>query len=105
MAPEATLGEVEAGQAYLLDIYALGVIAFEMLTGHVPFDAKSPPELLEMHRERPAPPVLRNDVPEALSRLVARMLGKRAADRPDAAAVIAALDAVPGAVPPMARAA
>ena len=84
MAPEAIRADVRAGSAHLIDMYAIGVMAFEMLAGVPPFDADSAAELLEMHVFRDAPDVLflRPDTPPALARLVGDMLLKDPDERP-----------------------
>jgi serine/threonine-protein kinase len=71
MAPETALGRVDLGQVFLVDVYSLGVVAFELLTGQLPFDGERPSELLARRAEQ-GPPVIRNrrDVPPALSTLL-----------------------------------
>lgn len=65
------------------DVYAFGVMAYELLAGARPFDG--PIDVLDrLHREAPPPP-LAATVPAALAALVARCLAKPAADRPSAA--------------------
>ena len=60
------------------DIYALGVILYEMLVGKVPFDDKSIPSILVKHlTEAPRPPsTLRGDIPREVETLVLRCLEK-----------------------------
>ena len=60
------------------DIYALGVILYEMLVGKVPFDDKSIPSILVKHlTELPRPPsTLRGDIPREVETLVLRCLEK-----------------------------
>jgi class 3 adenylate cyclase len=82
------------------DIYALGVVAFEMLSGRVPFTADSAVSLLLKHVNDAAPPLtdFAANVPPALANLVARMLEKEPARRPpDGNAVAEALAAFSGA--------
>lgn len=66
------------------DLYALGVVAYEMLTGHPPFTAKSPALVIEAHARRLPEPIetRRPDVPPTLSALVMKCLAKSPGDRP-----------------------
>ncbi len=86
MAPEqATASEVGPQT----DLYSLGVMAFEMLTGDVPFsDPVSPMAVLLKHVREAPPPVraLNPNVDERLEAWVARLLEKDPADRPATAA-------------------
>ena len=101
MAPEQALADPNLdGRA---DIYAFGVVAYEMLTGHPPFTGASPQAILGAHRTEPAAPVTtrRPATPLALATLVMRCLEKRPADRPQTAEeVVTALEslATPAAV-------
>ena len=61
MSPEQAKGESVDART---DIYALGCVAFEMLTGQLPFDDRNPQRVLDMHIEVPAPS-LRSLVPHA----------------------------------------
>lgn len=65
------------------DIYSLGVVAFEMLTGRRPFTSVYADEVARMHVEVEPPPPreLRPEVPEGLSCLVLRCLAKTREDR------------------------
>ncbi len=85
MAPEAVRGAVPVGGAHLIDLYAIGVIAFVMLTAEPPFDYTNPVELMMAHVHDVAPRVStrRSDVPPALDELVADLLAKDPADRPE----------------------
>jgi serine/threonine-protein kinase len=87
MAPEALTGGLADGAAQLGDVYALGVLAFELVTGAAPFDGDEPVELYRAKTRAPLPRVtdLRRDVPAALVDLVAQMMAPDAADRPQGA--------------------
>ncbi|MEO6529268.1 MAG: protein kinase [Gemmatimonadaceae bacterium] len=94
MSPEQLLGEADSAST---DIYALGVMMFEMAAGRRPF-VKERSEALMFEIFGNAPPALRSlrdDVPVALDQLVGDCLAKEASDRPaSAAAVGAALRAI-----------
>jgi tRNA A-37 threonylcarbamoyl transferase component Bud32 len=76
------------------DLYALGCILFEMLTGHPPYSAATPLGVLKAHRDAPIP-ALPTTVPAPLATLVTALLAKAPGDRPQAAeAVRDALDAL-----------
>jgi serine/threonine-protein kinase len=66
------------------DVYSLGAMLFELLTGRAPFEDAEPRELARHHLHSEAPDVRRLNpvVPLDVAQLVARMLAKRAADRP-----------------------
>jgi beta-lactam-binding protein with PASTA domain/predicted Ser/Thr protein kinase len=77
------------------DLYAVGVILFELLTGHVPFDAESAVTVALKHVSEPPPPPSAFDpaVPPELETIVLWALDKDPAQRPqDADAFIAALE-------------
>jgi eukaryotic-like serine/threonine-protein kinase len=70
------------------DVYSLGVIAYEALTGRPPFDGHTLAEIVCMHLSRePTPLRARCDAPDDLCDLVARMLQKAPWQRPTAAEV------------------
>jgi eukaryotic-like serine/threonine-protein kinase len=70
------------------DIYSLGVVAYECLTGWPPFTADTPIAIAIAHMQRPVPP-LPADVPEPVADLVLAMLAKQPADRPESARWVA----------------
>jgi serine/threonine protein kinase len=74
----------DAGVDFRCDIYSLGVVAFEMLTGKVPFSG-SLMEVLKAHVVRMPPPLARasgrKDIPQPLEGLVQRCLAKSPEDR------------------------
>ncbi|MFL5577829.1 MAG: protein kinase domain-containing protein [Gemmatimonadaceae bacterium] len=93
MAPEQAAADPDTDQR--ADIYALGAVAYEMLTGTPLFGARSPSALLAAQvTEAPVPVGSRRpDLPPALAELVMRCLAKDPAARPQSAEeVIAALD-------------
>lgn len=93
MAPEIATGNYNKQ----IDIYAAGVILYEMLTGRVPFDGESAGEILMKHLT--SPPDL-NKVPEPFVPIVAKALAKNPAHRYASMAELAkAIEAV-GAEPP-----
>ena len=69
------------------DLYSLGCVAYELLTGAPPFAARAPRALLAAHlTETPAPITTRRaDVPPTLAALVLRLLAKSPEDRPQSA--------------------
>lgn len=84
LAPEIIEGcQLEDWEEVLGDIYALGVTAFELLTGRLPFDDKSRSAMLERHltEEPPPPSSLRPDIPEALDELVLGCINRNPAKR------------------------
>jgi eukaryotic-like serine/threonine-protein kinase len=84
MAPEALCGEVAEGAANLVDVYALGVLAFELLTGVAPFDGTEAADLYRAKTRGRTPSARehRTDVPVALDALVAQLLAPEPTDRP-----------------------
>jgi serine/threonine protein kinase len=80
MAPELWRGETANVQS---DIYAMGVVLFEMLTGELPFQADSPAALVYQHLNAtpPSPHDLRGDLPRSVGAVINRALAKNPADR------------------------
>jgi serine/threonine-protein kinase len=102
MAPEAILGTVRRGEGHLVDLYALGIVIYELLAGYPPFSRTHWSKTLLAQLEEPAPDLraTRSDVPEALAELVACLLEKDPELRPDSAeAVESTLRALAGATP------
>jgi tRNA A-37 threonylcarbamoyl transferase component Bud32 len=65
------------------DLYSMGVVFYEMLTGRVPFDADTPLAILMKHVNEPLPlpRALNPDIPDALERVLLKALSKQPADR------------------------
>jgi eukaryotic-like serine/threonine-protein kinase len=70
------------------DIYSLGVVAYECLTGAPPFTAETPVAIAVAHMHRPVPP-LPGDVPAPVAELVVNMLAKPPEERPQSARWVA----------------
>jgi serine/threonine-protein kinase len=84
VAPERLNG---GGVAAAGDLYALGIVAWECLTGHPPFRG-TPIEVVVAHRDRPLPP-LPASVPAEVAALVTELTTKDPADRPASAGEVA----------------
>jgi len=93
MAPEQLAGDPDMD--FRADFYAIGVMAYEMLAGRVPFAQSTPRALLAAQLSEPPEPLqlLRPDVPVRLARLVTACLQKDPADRPaNASTILGVLD-------------
>jgi serine/threonine protein kinase len=91
MAPEQFHNKALTGAA---DQYALGVVAYEMLTGKKAFDGTTLAEIITKHLFSPPPDIKvdRPDLPQNISETITRMLAKEPADRfPDLDSAIAAM--------------
>ncbi|HLA10490.1 MAG TPA: serine/threonine-protein kinase [Pyrinomonadaceae bacterium] len=80
MAPEQALGKPVDGRA---DLYALGVLVYELVTGRVPFCGDNPLAVVSQHIHAPVvrPRVLRPDLPRPLENVILRLLEKDPARR------------------------
>ncbi|MGY0836593.1 protein kinase domain-containing protein [Aerococcus urinaeequi] len=80
LSPEQARGSMATS---LSDIYALGVVLFEMLTGRVPFDGESAVSIALKHFQEPLPPIeaYRDDVPQSLMNVVAKATAKEPSAR------------------------
>ena len=87
MAPEQT-GRMNRSIDSRSDLYSLGIVFYQMLTGSLPFTATDPMEWVHCHiARRPVPPAERvPGVPAVLSTIVMRLLAKTAEDRYQTAA-------------------
>jgi serine/threonine-protein kinase len=84
MSPEQIRGDVVTPRA---DVYALGVLAFELLTGRLPFSGITPVAVMTEHLQRTPPPASSFDptLSRPWDRAIAAMLAKRPEDRPASA--------------------
>lgn len=87
MAPEVILRDVVRGEGPLVDLYALGIIAYELLTHSTPFPGASAVGVVADHLSAPVPDVRshRADVPGPLAVLVSSLLEKKPSARPPGA--------------------
>jgi len=90
MSPEQALGNIQA-ITLRTDLYALGIIGYEMLTGQLPFASESDLLLLTMQIRDLPPPILElaPDTPAAMAKLLERCLAKDPHERPESAAELA----------------
>jgi serine/threonine-protein kinase len=91
MSPEQARASTDVD--HRTDIYALGVMSYEILAGTVPFKGQSSIDTLLAHQDDPVPPLLAKcpSLPEELAQLIEAMLAKEPDGRPTLAAVRAVL--------------
>lgn len=82
MAPEQGRGDPIDGRS---DLYGVGVVLYQLLTGRLPFESENPTQVVLMHLSAPVPEPVEvapeRNIPEPLVRVVKRALEKNAADR------------------------
>jgi serine/threonine-protein kinase len=85
MAPEQGLGEAGDERS---DLYSLGIILFQLVTGKLPYDADTPLAIILKHLNAPIPSVraVNPDVPEAIERIIVKAIAKDPQDRYQTAA-------------------
>ncbi|HWS38584.1 MAG TPA: serine/threonine-protein kinase [Actinoplanes sp.] len=87
ISPEQAAGDVATAAS---DVYALGVVAYQCLSGHRPFDGATPIEIAMKHvRETPRP--LPGDIPPAVRAIVERAMAKDPSTRWPSASAMAAV--------------
>jgi len=80
LSPEQARGSKATVQS---DIYAMGIIFYEMLTGHIPYDGDSAVTIALQHFQKPLPSVIAENpsVPQALENVVIKATAKKLTDR------------------------
>jgi hypothetical protein len=91
LAPEQAMGQALDGRA---DLYALGVMLYELTTGQLPFTSDDPLAIISQHLYAPVvPPRAKNpDIPPALDALIVQLLRKEPQERPGCAEVSETLE-------------
>jgi TonB family protein len=81
ISPEQTIAHSPIDQS--ADIYSLGIILYQLLTGQVPFEADSEGQVMDMHRSILPRPLreIRPDIPQAIEDVVLKAIAKRPLDR------------------------
>jgi serine/threonine-protein kinase len=85
MAPEAILSDTRSGERFGVDLYALGVMAYELLTLRPPFAGKTTVDVWSAHLQQTVPELRqhREDIPPQLAELVHSLMAKLPDDRPE----------------------
>lgn len=80
MSPEQVIGEAVDGRS---DLYSLGIILYQMVTGTTPFQGETPMQIAAQQMQTPpsAPRLLRPDLPLASEQVMLRAMAKRPSDR------------------------
>lgn len=95
MSPEQCKGSSEIGPS--ADVYALGIMLFELLSGELPYVSEDPMQLAAMHCFDPPPDVQKRNrqISERTSLLLTRMMAKQPKDRPaDASQLLRELESI-----------
>ncbi|MFL5628839.1 MAG: serine/threonine-protein kinase, partial [Ktedonobacteraceae bacterium] len=80
MAPEQVIGEVVDGRS---DLYSLGIILYQMITGSTPFQGETPMQIAaqQLQTPPPSPRLLRPDLPVGAEQVMLKVMSKRPAER------------------------
>lgn len=89
--PEQT-GRMNRSIDYRTDFYAFGVTLYELFSGQLPFTSPDPLVLIHSHIAKTPPPIqsLRRDLPDAIAKIIAKLMAKNAEDRYQSAAGLVA---------------
>jgi serine/threonine-protein kinase len=100
MAPEQLENQAVDGRT---DIYALGTMLFELLSGQLPFTGDTPISIAAQRMTANAPDLraVAAQIPEGVALLVGEMLARRREDRPDAQAVLDRIESIRGNAAPL----